>query len=727
MFNSQSIIRNFGLKWFIRRAILELKFKSGWYAVRFPKRKWRENEIAKWIHSGIPKEAQSYYDFWKSKKAHHFVDSKNISDYRNSIKALLDEREIANLIALAEELKKGSFTYFSVTKGNIGFPPNWHINPFTQQKSSSTDHWSRIPVYSQETGDIKYIWEPGRFGTAYLLSRVYWLTGDESYAETFWQLIESWYRSNPPNTGAHWRCGQEISIRIMAWCFALYAFADSPTTTPFRVHLLVGMIAAQAHRVSGLTEYAYLQQNNHSISEGVGLWTVGILFPELKYSKRWRAQGKKILEIDAERLIDKDGSFSQKSNNYHRLMLQDYLYAIRIGEVNGYTFSDFLLSRVRKAGEFLIQMLDRYSGHVPNLGGNDGALIIPLNNCDYQDYRPVCGSINYLFNKTILFNSGPWNEDLFWFFGPEALNSPIYSPDQSSMNADSGGYYTLVGSESWAMVRCDSSDTRPTHADMLHADIWFKGINLTMDAGSYRYYDNPPWNDGLKGTDVHNTIMIDNTHQMDRGSRFIWTNWVKARTRYRLSDNQGLLDYFEGEHFGYKRLANPVTHRRAIARIKDLYWIIVDDILGVGIHQIKLHWLLPDYPFEKRKDPPGICLTTPEGRVDLKFYTIGRQIEQLTYSIDRGSLESAPLGWVSHYYGVKEPAISNVIDVYAEIPLRILTIISINSEGQEVQYSDLSVNLDNVVQIDLNIVGSESIVRKIQYSDEKGKSILKLK
>ena len=81
-------------------------------------------------------------------------------------------------------------------------------------------------MFSPETGDLKFIWEPGRFASAYNLARAYWAIGDDSYAETFWQLIESWEQSNPPNHGAHWKCGQETSLRIMAWCFALYAFAD---------------------------------------------------------------------------------------------------------------------------------------------------------------------------------------------------------------------------------------------------------------------------------------------------------------------------------------------------------------------------------------------------------------------------------------------------------------------------------------------------------------------
>ena len=59
---------------------------------------------------------------------------------------------------------------------------------------------------------------------------------------------------------------------------------------------------------------------------------------------------------------------------------------------------------------------------------------------------------------------------------------------------------------------------------------------------------------------------------------------------------------FEGEHDGYRRLG--VKHRRMVQCVTEDAWVIVDDLLGAGEHELRLHWLLPDLPFEVIADSP---------------------------------------------------------------------------------------------------------------------------
>jgi len=61
---------------------------------------------------------------------------------------------------------------------------------------------------------------------------------------------------------------------------------------------------------------------------------------------------------------------------------------------------------------FLYQIQDENSGKVPYYGQNDGALILPLNNCDYQDFRPVIQAVHYLSDNFRCYKDGEWNEDL---------------------------------------------------------------------------------------------------------------------------------------------------------------------------------------------------------------------------------------------------------------------------------------------------------------------------
>src|SRR6185369_9740255 len=100
-----------------------------------------------------------------------------------------------------------------------------------------------------------------RFGFAYALARAYWRTGDEAHAEMFWRAAEDWRAKNPPQLGPNWKCGQETSFRVMAWCFALHALLDARATTASRVASLARMIAVSAERIAANFDYALSQRN----------------------------------------------------------------------------------------------------------------------------------------------------------------------------------------------------------------------------------------------------------------------------------------------------------------------------------------------------------------------------------------------------------------------------------------------------------------------------------
>ena len=206
--------------------------------------------------------------------------------------------------------------------------------------------------------------------------RAYTITQNEKYVRAYWDQIEHWLEENPYELGINWKCGQEISFRTFAWLFGLYAFLDSPLTTDDRIFMLIKNIYYNAIRVEKNIDFAIKAvQNNHAISEAAGLFTVGVLFPFLKDAKRLLRKGKKVLEQEGLKQIYEDGSYLQHSNNYHRLMLQDYAWCYRLAERNGVKFTSELTNRLRLAVDFLYQMQDEATGMTPNYGSNDGALV----------------------------------------------------------------------------------------------------------------------------------------------------------------------------------------------------------------------------------------------------------------------------------------------------------------------------------------------------------------
>jgi asparagine synthase (glutamine-hydrolysing) len=244
------------------------------------------------------------------------------------------------------------------------------------------------------------------------------------------------------------------------------------------------------------------------------------------------------------------------SLNYHRFILHIYLYAIRLGELNDSPFSEVSKNRISKSIDYLYQLIDPESGQMPGYGSNDGALVLPLNNCDFTDYRPLLQLGSYATKGTRLFQSGAWDEPLYWLYGSPALQSKVEAPPQTSRSYADGGISILRGSQSKAIIRCTVYRARPSHADQLHVDLWIRGQNIACDAGTYLYSGEGIWRNGLAHTAVHNTVTVDQLDQMKMVSRFTWTNWARGKA---LKHDKHL---WQGEHDGYKRRAS--CHDQAV-------------------------------------------------------------------------------------------------------------------------------------------------------------------
>ena len=160
---------------------------------------------------------------------------------------------------------------------------------------------------------------------------------------------------------------------------------------------------------------AISQKNNHGISEAVALWTLGVLFPNLKRAEVWKKKGTEVLANLCDELIYDDGGFCQHSANYHRLLLHVMAWTIQLAKINEVDLPDPIHSRFKAATQFLHQLLDQSSGQVPRYGNDDGTLLFPLSRCEYQDYRPVLNLCLAIVHEKKHLGRGPWDEDLFWF------------------------------------------------------------------------------------------------------------------------------------------------------------------------------------------------------------------------------------------------------------------------------------------------------------------------
>ncbi len=602
--------------------------------------------------------------------------------------------EVVEALAQADEVVAGKVRLFGGPPVTLKLVLPGPLAPWPDYETGKAD----LPGE-----DIKWIWEPARFGWVFTLGRAYYLSRDERYPAAFWQAAEQFLESNPPYQGPHWISAQEVAVRLMAFAFAGQVFSDSPHTTSIRGMRLCQAVVQHAERIILTLAYARAQDNNHLLSEAAGLYTAGCMLPEEPGARTWLSLGWRLFHQGLRRQVAADGAYVQHSTNYHRLMLGLALWMRALAQQRGASFPVLSQTKLAAATHWLLALLDPQSGRVPNLGPNDGANLFPFTNGSFNDFRPVLQAATQAFLGEAVMAPGAWDELGLWFGIKAAPIKP--APHQSDSRPRNIGVFNQHYSgtphvlrhptrSSWAYLRIVRFSERPGHADQLHLDLWWRGINLAQDAGTYLYNAAPPWDNALVSTMVHNTVSLNGQEQMRRAGRFLFLEWAQAQvlTGERAAD--GAWQSLVARQDGYHCLG--VWHERRVTVEVERGWCVEDWIQpGRAIHGLRaadrnqtpvsilarVHWLLPDWPWElvlnegKETRAKRFCLHSPFGELELELKA-GVGVEMLTAQIVRageilfGEGEVSPAwGWASPSYGYKEPALAVILEGRGTPPL----------------------------------------------------------
>jgi len=523
-----------------------------------------------------------------------------------------------------EAIHENKFQFFSAA----WYPfAGWHIHPETGFEYDMAQHWSAIPDFSKEAGDIKYIWEMSRFTFLYDLIRYdFHFRSDQS--SFIFSKIENWIDHNPVNCGPNWKCSQEITLRVLNWTFALQHYKHSDKLTEELFAKIINSIYRQMQHVEQNIHFSRIAvRNNHALTETLGLYLSGLIYPFFSESARWKEKGKKWFEEEIAYQIEEDGTFLQFSMNYHRVVIQLLTWAIRLAEVNGEKWNDIIYDRSRKSLYFLRTCQDDKTGWLPNYGNNDGALFFPLTEAHFRDYCPQLTALASVLEIV----ASVKQETFAWGRGVRAWDpSPLsLSLHPKFFSFPNGGYYVLRDLATITFIRCGSYKNRPFQADNLHVDIWVDGENIMRDAGSYLYNTDKEFVKYFMGTASHNTVMLGDNDQMRKGSGFVWYNWIeKSKGEWRTEEEKIIFDgFFEG----FRHLGKGIKHRRKVSKKREeLYWQIEDWIENAPEKlPMKQLWHPSESFFEK--------------------FTIK--------AFDENGNELAPVfqqGWYSEFYGLKE-------------------------------------------------------------------------
>ena len=229
---------------------------------------------------------------------------------------------------------------------------------------------------------------------------------------------------------------------------------------------------------------------------------------------------------------------------------------------------------------------------------------------------------------------------------------------------DAGAHHLIFDA---GPLGCGMSDGHG-HADLLSIQVSVFGAPYLVDAGTYCYIADPAWRAFFRGTTAHSTVVVDSTGQAAPAGPFRWDDRPRARVRRWVSTPT--FDFADAEHDAYRRLPDPVLHRRRVLFVKARYWVVVDDLEGAAEHQLDLRFQFGPMAISvdsalwaRASGPEGHgLLIRPFASVPLKPDVIEGEI--------------APIqGWVSPSYGQREPAPVLTYSTVTRLPLRIVTLL----------------------------------------------------
>jgi len=541
----------------------------------------------------------------------------------DSILMLLKQRlpgRAEQIVEEADRICRHQFDLLGYQSLNYNKATDWDIDwhwDAVHRKRAPKKAFDRIQYLSYvQCGDSKVIWELNRHQHFVTLAKAYRLTHDARYADETLRQWRHWQAENPYPIGINWSSSLEVAMRSMSWLWTIHLLHGARGIYDLRAEWLRSLALHGRHIERYLS--TYFSPNTHLLGEGVGLFFLGILCPELDAAKRWELLGWRIILRESERQIRKDGFHFEQSTYYHVYALDFFLHAVVLASLNNVQVPKPLEDRIEKM-LFVLYLLGR-SGPPPRFGDDDGGrLFDPRRNCAEHLMDPLA-------TGAILFHRGDFKataknlrEETLWLLGEEGVRQWDLLQEApatcESAALTESGCYLLTSDDSQLIVDAGSSGIHGgghAHADALSVALQSRGHTLLIDCGTCEYIGPGDDRNLFRGTEAHNTLTVDGLSQTESATTFSWHKPVHSKVeRWIKGQNFHVLI---ASHDGYQRLRPPVTHRRWAISLDNGAYLIRDVVEGSGNRHLNIAWHLAqdlrpdrDYIFRLKDGMRGLA------------------------------------------------------------------------------------------------------------------------
>ena len=535
--------------------------------------------------------------------------------------------------AYADTILTHKFSIGSFRKKVVDFGPriDWSFNAMSEGESRTIEWNAQLNRH---------------FHFGYLL-KAYWDTGDDRYARELAKQMNAWIEDNPVfvlrsgNNPYHhaWETLNTACRLQNTWPKALFGSIQSPGFTD---HIIINVLKSVAEQVRHLIKNP--TKGNWLTAESLGVYTMGVLFPEFKDAAQWRRIGIERLYNQLNEEVYPDGLEYEVALGYNNWVLREYCAILELAKLNG------LLDEVPKDYKARIEKMFDYQMYncMPNGVG------VGLNDSGNASAK------QYLLTGYRLF---PKRDDFIY-----ALTNGRRGerPPADSIAMPYSGHYIMRSGwhRNARMLHFDAGlfGAGHQHEDKLHLAMYAYGKQLMPDSGNYMY-DRSRWRAYVLLTRAHNTVLVDGMDQYRRRTRDlrVWEHpWdaPSPPTDTRFVTTRGLdyaIGFYKHHYREYLDWSNPVddpkmldtvTHARRVLFVKPDFWIVHDTLTARDDAEHTYDVLYHMEAATATVSPDtnavtSVCKDSP----NVTIFPLNA--DGLTVSIVKGKTEAPVQGWTS--------------------------------------------------------------------------------
>jgi hypothetical protein len=264
------------------------------------------------------------------------------------------------------------------------------------------------------------------------------------------------------------------------------------------------------------------------------------------------------------------------------------------------------------------------------LGDDDGGRTLPLSTASFGDMTDsLWRAAHLLGDDSFLPPMTAGRDALLWLEGPAAYDlmtgRVAGAASRTGGALKHGGWLTqietaeLAERDHWLVLDAGPHGALShahSHADALTIDLSVHGVPILIDAGAGAYVG--PLRRQYRSTAAHNTVTVDDRDSSEQGTSFSWRTATDS-----MIDGFGAVggvSYMAAHHDGYRRLDDPVRHRRTILRFHRHYWLMFDTLDAQASHQASLTLQAAHGVRVEQRAPHLFAMTTNPSGVDVSLH-----------------------------------------------------------------------------------------------------------